>query len=378
MIAEKTGYPAEMLELDMALDADLGIDSIKRVEILSALQERLPEAPQVKPEHLGTLHSLRHIAAFLAGGDAPATAAATVEAVVSLAEKTTSDGDLEKITAVLLEVIAEKTGYPAEMLELDMALDADLGIDSIKRVEILSALQERLPEAPQVKPEHLGTLHSLRHIAAFLAGGNGAAASGGRQPPDSALIGGVTPDQEADAPARRRPHWSAAWCAPCPWTEDGAGRSTLRRAPKSGWLRTTPIWRIASGKRLRRKGYRTRLGTAAALRNMESPVTLGGLVVLAPAGQADDNLLKDALFTAQRVAESLRKSGREAGGDLCHRFPDGRGVRLRRPGPATRPGGRRPRRLGEDGRLGMAGGPVQGHRPGPRLHRPGPDRRRAG
>ena len=65
MIAEKTGYPAEMLELDMALDADLGIDSIKRVEILSALQERLPEAPLIKPEHLGTLHNLRQIAAFL-------------------------------------------------------------------------------------------------------------------------------------------------------------------------------------------------------------------------------------------------------------------------------------------------------------------------
>ena len=70
---------------------------------------------------------------------------------------------------VLLEVVAEKTGYPAEMLELDMPLDADLGIDSIKRVEILSALQERLPDAPAVKPEHLGTLHTLRDIASFLA-----------------------------------------------------------------------------------------------------------------------------------------------------------------------------------------------------------------
>ena len=63
------------------------------------------------------------------------------------------------VTRVLLEVIAEKTGYPVEMLELDMALDADLGIDSIKRVEILSALQERLPEAaPDRSSEHLGTL----------------------------------------------------------------------------------------------------------------------------------------------------------------------------------------------------------------------------
>ena len=72
--------------------------------------------------------------------------------------------------AILLAVVAEKTGYPADMLGLDMQLDADLGIDSIKRVEILSALQERLPNAPAVKPEHLGTLHTLRDIAGLLAG----------------------------------------------------------------------------------------------------------------------------------------------------------------------------------------------------------------
>ena len=46
---------------------------------------------------------------------------------------------------MLVETVAEKTGYPAEMLELEMRLDADLGIDSIKRVEIFSAIQDRLP-----------------------------------------------------------------------------------------------------------------------------------------------------------------------------------------------------------------------------------------
>ena len=69
---------------------------------------------------------------------------------------------------MLLAVVAEKTGYPAEMLDLGMSLDADLGIDSIKRVEILSALQEKLPDAPAVKPEHLGTLHTLQDVADFL------------------------------------------------------------------------------------------------------------------------------------------------------------------------------------------------------------------
>ena len=53
-------------------------------------------------------------------------------------------------------------GNPAEMLGLEMELDADLGIDSIKRVEIFSVLQEKLPNAPVIKPEHLGSLRTLR------------------------------------------------------------------------------------------------------------------------------------------------------------------------------------------------------------------------
>ncbi len=71
-----------MLELDMALDTDLGIDSIKRVEILSALQEKLPGAPAIKPEHLGTLQTVGQIVDFLAttsDSDAPSTGSANRE-----------------------------------------------------------------------------------------------------------------------------------------------------------------------------------------------------------------------------------------------------------------------------------------------------------
>src|SRR5207302_471552 len=68
------------------------------------------------------------------------------------------------IEKVLLAVVSEKTGYPSEMLNADMDMESDLGIDSIKRVEILSAIREKLPDAPLVKPEHLGTLRTLRQI----------------------------------------------------------------------------------------------------------------------------------------------------------------------------------------------------------------------
>ena len=62
----------------MSLDSDLGVDSIKRVEILAAVRERLPGAPEVKADHLGTLHTIRDVAEFLTGA-APVVAPATAK-----------------------------------------------------------------------------------------------------------------------------------------------------------------------------------------------------------------------------------------------------------------------------------------------------------
>jgi acyl transferase domain-containing protein len=50
----------------------------------------------------------------------------------------------EDIVSILLEVISEKTGYPLESLDASMDVDSDLGIDSLKRVEIMAALEGRL------------------------------------------------------------------------------------------------------------------------------------------------------------------------------------------------------------------------------------------
>ncbi len=163
VVAEKTGYPLEMLSLDMSLDTDLGIDSIKRVEILSALQEKLPGTPTVNPEELGTFQFLENIVESLV--TAIPKIATAQDAPAALLTASVSN---EELNAVLLKVVAEKTGYPEEMLSLEMSLDADLGIDSIKRVEILSALQEQIPKAPMVNPEDLGQIQTLQQIVNHL------------------------------------------------------------------------------------------------------------------------------------------------------------------------------------------------------------------
>ena len=71
-------------------------------------------------------------------------------------------------------VVAEKTGYPPEMLELDMDLEAELGIDSIKQVEILSALRERIPGLPDIEPGALARFRTIAMIAGMLAEGGAA------------------------------------------------------------------------------------------------------------------------------------------------------------------------------------------------------------
>jgi polyketide-type polyunsaturated fatty acid synthase PfaA len=73
------------------------------------------------------------------------------------------------ISESLLSVISDKTGYPAEMLEPDMHLEADLGVDSIKRAEIIGAMQDLFPNLPKLSPEELGEQRTIGKIGEYLA-----------------------------------------------------------------------------------------------------------------------------------------------------------------------------------------------------------------
>ncbi|MBT6489002.1 MAG: acyltransferase domain-containing protein, partial [Deltaproteobacteria bacterium] len=171
VVAEKTGYPTEMLSMGMDLESDLGIDSIKRVEILSAITEQAPGLPDIDPAAMADLKTLGQIVEYM-GGDAStatATEAAPVTATATATAAATTEG--VDLTALLLEVVAEKTGYPTEMLSMGMDLESDLGIDSIKRVEILSAITEKVPGLPDIDPAAMADLKTLGQIVGHMQDG---------------------------------------------------------------------------------------------------------------------------------------------------------------------------------------------------------------
>ncbi|MGQ4399209.1 SDR family oxidoreductase [Streptomyces hayashii] len=60
------------------------------------------------------------------------------------AEPAVSPPGAVDVQRVVLEIISERTGYPVDMIEPDLDLEADLSIDSIKRAEIAGELARRL------------------------------------------------------------------------------------------------------------------------------------------------------------------------------------------------------------------------------------------
>ncbi|MCX5128436.1 type I polyketide synthase [Streptomyces sp. NBC_00347] len=82
----------------------------------------------------------------------------------------------EEVMDVIVEIVHTRTGYPRDMLAPELDLEADLSIDSIKRVEIIGALADRigLPQDPggsaESAIEELSRIKTLRGIVDWVSG----------------------------------------------------------------------------------------------------------------------------------------------------------------------------------------------------------------
>jgi acyl transferase domain-containing protein len=170
ILAEKTGFPKEMLNLEMDLESDLAVDSIRRVEILGAVQEAFPSSPKIGPSDMGVLKTIADMCSHLRASETANPEIASEEIpTVEKAEETGSTFGHTEILKELLKVISEKTGFPMEMLNPDMCLEDDLAVDSIRRVEILGAIREKFPSAPKIDPTQMGVLKTISDLVGHLS-----------------------------------------------------------------------------------------------------------------------------------------------------------------------------------------------------------------
>jgi acyl transferase domain-containing protein/NADP-dependent 3-hydroxy acid dehydrogenase YdfG len=166
-VAAATGYPLDFIAPAMDLEADLGIDSVKRMEILAGFRS---DDLQVSARELGRARTLEEIASLL-GATAEATALPASPPAQAEPMRLAADGSagpIPDIDTLLGRIVSERTGYPADILLPTMSLESDLGIDSIKRAEIVAAAAAecRIDASRYAKAARGGT--TLADLAAFL------------------------------------------------------------------------------------------------------------------------------------------------------------------------------------------------------------------
>ncbi|HSD29700.1 MAG TPA: SDR family NAD(P)-dependent oxidoreductase [Vicinamibacteria bacterium] len=183
IVAEKTGYPPDMLDMDLDLEADLGVDTVKQAETFAAVREAYGIARQDSLK-LRDFPTLKHVVKFVYDSrpDLRAAPATTAPPDGSLTAQGRDDGvgpsvlrqadtlpayRADPVVDRILSIVAEKTGYPEDMLEMDLDLEADLGVDTVKQAETFAAVREAYGIARQENLK-LRDFPTLKHVVKFV------------------------------------------------------------------------------------------------------------------------------------------------------------------------------------------------------------------
>jgi acyl transferase domain-containing protein/NAD(P)-dependent dehydrogenase (short-subunit alcohol dehydrogenase family) len=213
VVAEKTGYPQDMLDLDLDLEADLGVDTVKQAETFAAIRASfdIPLQENLKLRDYPTLNSVvgfvYKLRPDLAPAATPAAAAPLVTAPAPVPSQVVAAPQAvpaqNPVVEKILQVVAEKTGYPQDMLDLDMDLEADLGVDTVKQAETFAAIRTAFDIAKQENLK-LRDYPTLNHVIAFVY----------NLRPD--LVPAVAPAPATEAPAPIAPVAAPAQAAAAP------------------------------------------------------------------------------------------------------------------------------------------------------------------
>ncbi len=144
IVSGLTGYPPDLLDVDLDLEADLGVDTVKQAEVFAAIREHYGVARDDTLK-LRDFPTLTHVVGLdprqdrdprpgarrrsIPAAEAPAPAAAAARA-----------GD--EVTETVVGIVSGLTGYPPDLLDVDLDLEADLGVDTVKQAEVFAAIRE--------------------------------------------------------------------------------------------------------------------------------------------------------------------------------------------------------------------------------------------
>ena len=146
-VIEHTGYPRDVVSLDADLEADLGIDSIKKAQLFGEFREMTGLTSEGGSGSINAFRTLRQVLE-LAGTATANTGTSFTPSTPAVAptpidpSRSSTEFDADNLQQFLVDFVIEHTGYPRDVVSLDADLEADLGIDSIKKAQLFGELRE--------------------------------------------------------------------------------------------------------------------------------------------------------------------------------------------------------------------------------------------
>ncbi len=167
LLSAKTGYPPDMLDTGLDLEADLGIDTVKQAEFISDVRDKF-NIPRIEGLKIAEFPTIEHIIGFVAEHTATPLQPPKepIQRQISVPLEKASTDELEVRTKIL-ELLSAKTGYPPDMLDTGLDLEADLGIDTVKQAEFISDVRDKF-NIPRIEGLKIAEFPTIEHIIGFV------------------------------------------------------------------------------------------------------------------------------------------------------------------------------------------------------------------
>ena len=115
----------------------------------------------------------------------------------------------DEVTEAVVSIVAEMTGYPPDLLDLDLDLEADLGVDTVKQAEVFAAVRERFG-VERDESLSLRDFPTLAHVIGWVRDKTGVQPVAGRPRPGAA---GLVPSRRRLSAAPVEPVRRVGWRA---------------------------------------------------------------------------------------------------------------------------------------------------------------------
>jgi acyl transferase domain-containing protein/NADP-dependent 3-hydroxy acid dehydrogenase YdfG/acyl carrier protein len=140
IVSELTGYPTELLDPELDLEADLGVDTVKQAEVFASVRAKF-DIERDETLKLRDFPTLNHVIGWIESK--LDTTPEPTSAPEQQPEPASVQLNTPDVRAAVVEIVAELTGYPTELLDPDLDLEADLGVDTVKQAEVFASVRAK-------------------------------------------------------------------------------------------------------------------------------------------------------------------------------------------------------------------------------------------